>query len=84
MGSQKRNSKATSGLQLRRDESMGFFFAVPKGRGRCVKERERKKNVCFGSQVMVAEKGKGVNVITKVLHWASCIYKWLNHVKLST
>lgn len=47
MGSQKRNSKATSGLQLRRDESMGFFFAVPKGRGRCVKERERKKKCVF-------------------------------------
>jgi len=44
MGSQKRNSKATSGLQLRRDESMGFFFCCAKGKGKmCEREREMLK-----------------------------------------
>ena len=48
--------------------------AVPNER-RCVKEREKKKKICvLWKPDMVAEKAKGVNVTSKVLHQDSCIY----------
>lgn len=36
---------------------------------------KREKTLCALESYIVAEKGKGVRVITKVLHQAGCIHK---------
>lgn len=57
----------------------GFFCA----KGKEKMHETEKKNVLWKPD-MVAEKRKGANVITKVLHQAGWIYKWFDHVKLPT
>lgn len=48
---------------------------MPKERRRCVKEKKKKKSVgLWKADMVVAEKGKGVNVILKILYQAGYKY----------
>lgn len=69
---QEKNSKASSGSQLRRDEGTLFQMCQRKGGG--ILKRE-KKNCVLWKLAMVAEKGKGVDVISEILHQVIRIYR---------
>ena len=69
--SQVKNSKASSGFQLEGMEGIVSLLCQTK---EDALKRERRKIFVLWKPDMVAEKAKGVNVTSKVLHQDGCIY----------